>query len=371
MSVAWNVAALGGLASGAAGWLLAAAVFFAGPSRTQNRRLALVLFLEGATGWWGGALTLLAEDAPTAFGAQATAEVAFGLMMFAYPSFLATLATPLVRALRRRSAQVVLAMGALAFAVFFLARTRLFLADVGPSEYSSFFPVNGPLFVPFLVVPSLVVFAFGLLASVSMWRLAPPGTPARRQGATYAFAFAVRDVAWSVFLLDAFVLRVGIVGPLTFNALLLVFQAALAYGILRTQLFDLDLRLKRLLRRGTLVGVFLGAFFIAVAIAEQYLQRYGVLVGGVAAGLLLFALRPIERAADRFADKAMPRVRDDEEYRTVRKRDVYRAAVASALQDGAFTEKERDVLATLAQELGLGPAEMRAIERDARADAPA
>ena len=63
----------------------------------------------------------------------------------------------------------------------------------------------------------------------------------------------------------------------------------------------------------------------------------------------------------------MPRVQDTPEYRTVRKRAVYRAAVESAMQDGAVTEKERDVLATLADQLGLGAGEARAIEREARA----
>ncbi|HLE97817.1 MAG TPA: hypothetical protein VI997_10640, partial [Candidatus Thermoplasmatota archaeon] len=100
-------------------------------------------------------------------------------------------------------------------------------------------------------------------------------------------------------------------------------------------------------------------------VAEQCLQRHGAVVGGVAVGLLLFAVRPIERAADRLADTAMPRVQDTDEYRTVRKREVYRAAVESALQDGIITEMERDVLATLQHELGIPAPEALRIERAA------
>lgn len=139
----------------------------------------------------------------------------------------------------------------------------------------------------------------------------------------------------------------------------------LAYGVARGYVLDIDLRLKWTIRRGALVGAFLAVFFVAAAVAEQYLSRYGALVGGVAVGLLLFALRPIERAADRFADRAMPRVRDTAEYRTVRKREVYRATIDGALADGDLSDRERDMLARLQDQLGLSGTEAREIEREA------
>lgn len=365
--MAWNAIGLGGLGSGVVGWLLAAVVLAAAPGRSANRRLALVLFLEGATGWTGGGLVFLADSAATAYAAQAVADVAFGAMVLAYLAFLGTLPSPLSRPLRPHLVGLALAAGALTFAVWFVLSPELFVADVAASPFGPFFPVNGPLAVPVLIVPSVVVFLYGLAAAIAMWRTAPLGTAARKQGATYAVAFAVRDVAWIAFLLDAFVLHVGLLGPHVFNALLLVFQLVLAYGILKHQLLDIDLRVKWTIRRGALVGAFVAAFFVVAAIAEQYLQRYGVLVGGIAVGLLLFALRPLERAADRLADRAMPRVHDSQEYRLIRKRQVYTAAVESAMQDGTVTDKERDVLATLADQLGLTAGEARAIERDALA----
>jgi len=89
-----------------------------------------------------------------------------------------------------------------------------------------------------------------------------------------------------------------------------------------------------------------------------------------AVGLLLLVMRPLEAAAGRIANAAMPHVQDTDEYRTVRKREVYRAAVERALQDGEVSEKERDVLAALAQELGLGPKGALDVERDARGARP-
>lgn len=60
----------------------------------------------------------------------------------------------------------------------------------------------------------------------------------------------------------------------------------------------------------------------------------------------------------------MPRVQDTDAYRTVRKREVYRAALESAAADGEVTDKERDVLATLQEQLGIAPTDALAMERD-------
>jgi hypothetical protein len=363
MALQWNAVGLGGVVSGAAGWVLAAIVLFAAPGRPANRRLALVLFLEGATGWTGGGLVFMTDSAATAYAAQATAHTAFGAMVFAYLAFLATIASPLTRPLRGRVVTAMLLVGAFASVAFIVKRTELFIAGVGPPP--DHFPVNGPLAVPVLILPGLVVFVYGLVAAITMWRRSARGTPSRRQGAAYALAFGIRDVAWILFVLDIFVLQLGLISPHVFNAVLLAFQLILSYGILKHQLFDIDLKIKWTIRRGTLTGVFLAAFFVAFAIAEQFLQQYGIIAGGVAVGLLLFVLRPVERAADRLANAAMPHVRDDAEYRTVRKREVYRATVEGALSDGAISGKERDMLVRLQDQLGLSGTEAHEIEKDA------
>lgn len=140
----------------------------------------------------------------------------------------------------------------------------------------------------------------------------------------------------------------------------------LAYGVLRTQVFDIDLRVKAGLRRGTVGAVFVAVFFVASEGTAAFLSEWlGAAVGLGAAALLVFALAPLQRMAERISDRAMPTVVDTEEYRVVKKRELYRAAMESAASDGVITERERDLLATLAQELGLGPAEARAIEREA------
>lgn len=114
----------------------------------------------------------------------------------------------------------------------------------------------------------------------------------------------------------------------------LVFTALLGYGILRYQLLDIDLQIKRAIGRATVATTFAALVFVTAVTAENFLtDRYGWIAGGVAAGLLLFALTPLQRFAEHVADRAMPHVRDDSEYRLVKKLEVFRAAYEGALED--------------------------------------
>jgi uncharacterized membrane protein YebE (DUF533 family) len=107
----------------------------------------------------------------------------------------------------------------------------------------------------------------------------------------------------------------------------------------------------------------LAVFFVATAIAEQYLQGYGLVVGGLAIGLLLFAIRPVECAIDRMADRAMPKTTGTPEYLAQRKHEIYRAAIEDAMRDGVVSAKERALLLRLAENLGLTGDESTRIER--------
>jgi uncharacterized membrane protein YebE (DUF533 family) len=142
----------------------------------------------------------------------------------------------------------------------------------------------------------------------------------------------------------------------------------LGYAILRQQLLGIELKLKWTLRRGALAAIILAAFFVVSQLVQTFVGGFVPgLAGAAVAGLLLFAITPLQRFADRLADKAMPGVADTKEYRTVRKREVYRAAVESAMEDGVITAKERGVLATLADQLGLGAKEAHDVEKAALA----
>ncbi|HVM45427.1 MAG TPA: hypothetical protein VM582_05775 [Candidatus Thermoplasmatota archaeon] len=362
VEVLW--AAIPALLAGLTGAVIAAWIFSRRPGSTEHR--AVAMFVWTISFGWAVSYGLSAfGDAAGAFWRPAfkTAYFSWSLGLVAYLWIVSTLPTPVARGLARPavlwSATVALLVVALVYGTTpFLASSVLGMGA-------------GALFD--LVWMGIIL--AGSLVAFSAWRSAPPGLVRRKHG-LFAIAFIVHDASLLAFLgsawafLNLFPQPPDLLGPWYLavpGVATLLFQALLLYGILSTQLFDIDLRLKRTLRRGTLVGAFLGVFVVVAAIVEQWLQQYGVLLGGLAVGLMLLALRPIERAADRLAERAMPAVQDTAEYRTVRKREVYRAAIESALREGDITEKERGMLATFASELGLTPKETHDIEREARA----
>lgn len=159
---------------------------------------------------------------------------------------------------------------------------------------------------------------------------------------------------------DWFVVSMGWAAAATAEALLL------AYAVLREQVLGFDVAVKVTLRRSTMAAAFVAVFF-AVSEAAAYVlgEATGSVYLGIAGtALLVFFIAPLERLAGRVVDRAMPNVKETPAYLERRKREIYRAAIESAIRDGVVTEAERDVLATLADELGLSAGEARALERD-------
>jgi hypothetical protein len=139
----------------------------------------------------------------------------------------------------------------------------------------------------------------------------------------------------------------------------------LAYAILRHQLLGLDVKVKWTVRRGTLAAVFIGVFLVVTQVAQNYLSQYGVLAGGIAAGVLLFALTPLQRFAERVADTAMPDVKAVSEMSGAERLAVYRDAAVQAWEDGTLDRSERALLDRLQKSLRLRPEEAMRVEQDA------
>ncbi|MGQ0536050.1 MAG: hypothetical protein ACT4PT_08250 [Methanobacteriota archaeon] len=367
MGLYWNPLGALGLSNALAIWALAAAIYLAAPQATQNRRLAVFLSIEAAMYSGGAGWIYLVEEPHWAYAAQTLTEIASPLLIAAYLSFLATLETPSVRPLRARGVLPTLWVVAVLGALFVASRPGLVVSGVEAVPFSRWESVPGPYewVRGYLLAAS---FLFGLLVALSMWLGAPQGSARRARGRVYALAFGIRDVSGALVFTDV-TTRLGLTTPFMeqagYQTLIVGFYLLLAYGILRHQLFDIDLKLKWTIRRGTVAAAFVAVFFAASELAQSYFAaRGGLVVGIVAAAALVFALQPLHRFADRISDAAMPNVRDTEEYRLVKKREVYRAAVESAAWDGTITERERDVLATLQEQLGIRPTEARALERD-------
>jgi hypothetical protein len=184
-------------------------------------------------------------------------------------------------------------------------------------------------------------------------------------------ARAARHVAWAALLLPLAGLMVtALPGDLprtlgTNGIARILTVALLAYGILRYQVLGLEVKVKWSVSRGTLAGVFLAVFFIVAQLAQNYLSsELGLLAGGVAAGLMLFALTPLQRFAERVADTAMPGVKPVGAMSHDDRVALYRDQLRAAWADGTLTQDERRMLAIARERLRITDAEAMRCERE-------
>jgi hypothetical protein len=137
----------------------------------------------------------------------------------------------------------------------------------------------------------------------------------------------------------------------------------IAYGILRTQLFDIDLHIRWTIKQST-VGIAIFTIVLIVSEGAEWLlsDRLGDYWGLLAAVVIAFSLRPLQSFAEKVAATAMPNTHNTPEYKSGRKRQVYESAIAEALQDGGISAKERSLLVHLRDSLGISESEAEAIE---------
>jgi hypothetical protein len=226
-----------------------------------------------------------------------------------------------------------------------------------------------------LYVALVALFVFAFVASVRVWH-ASTGA-ARKRARIFAVAFGFRDLCWGfIYATQVWDLWVGDYAtvftgmpPWFFVYTLGTFVAVplIAYGILRTQLFDIDLRIRWTIKQSTLAAAVIAIVYVLSEGASQLLSsELGNVAGLFAAAVVVFFLAPLQRFAERVAHAAMPNTHNTPEYTTFRKLQVYEAAVVDALP-GGISEKERALLRRLQDSLGILATDAAAIERDLQA----
>ncbi len=223
--------------------------------------------------------------------------------------------------------------------------------------------------VPFYVVICIVL-TWGFAAALHTWYTA--SSPAERERArAFTLAFGMRDVIWTLTFAYFTAAWYGLIGqgledlpgryntypvllPLSYELAVIFYVPLVAYGVLRVQLFDIDLRIKRALKRGTVAAAFVATFFVISEFAGNYLSsRFGTVLGILGTGALMFFLDPIQRAAERLSNAAMPNTLDTPEYESFRKLQVYDSALRAALEDGHVSARQRRVLDSMIESMGI------------------
>lgn len=252
------------------------------------------------------------------------------------------------------------------FSVFFVS-SRLLTASAGygpPLTVTQYWMVNW-VTTMFALVPALA----GIFL---LWAVG------RRQGDADLRGWARRFSLWLLAPAAAGVGTVIVAGlvdlgsfplPAAMDGVFaLVLAALVAYAMLRHQLFDLDVKVKWTISKGTVAAIFLAVFFVVANVAQNVLgQRMGLVLGGAASGMLFFALAPLQRVAERIADTALPGVKSPGDMTPEDRRQAYREAARQAWSDGAMSRDERAMLDRLRETLRLPEAEAHRIEREASA----
>lgn len=338
----WDPLGAAGAALFALHFVIAGFVLFSAPGRPANRWLAPVLVLEAFPGE-GGLFALLFTDPGVRYalgsGVAEPAGVAFTILLLGFLGI--ALETPLVYPFRRRAVRWSLIVTAV------LAAGALVLAP-GAGAYDWFlFPIT------------LLVVLFSVVAAIDAYRRTPPGTLVRKRARAYLLAFGTRDVAiiWAILSLIA---RADASPPLWFDitwiTLILLYLGFLVYGILKTQLFDIDVKLRWTVHKGTIAAIFGAVFVVVMQLAENALnQRFGWVWGGIAAGLLLFGLAPIMRLAERVSKAAVPQAKPLDALSDDERGAFYADHVRAAWEDGSIDRSDRALLNTLRNRLGLPP----------------
>jgi hypothetical protein len=232
--------------------------------------------------------------------------------------------------------------------------------------------VAGPGWVAIAALLTLS-YVFGLV-TILLVRQTAHGPLAKRKATMLALAFGSRDLTWG-FIYSLLVVG-RFLGPMEWMvkyqpvvwvmaSALTIYVCLMVYGIVSDHLFDIDLKIKWTLERGTIAAIFIAVFFVVSEGASAFLsEQLGSLVGIIATGGLVFALAPLQRAAEKLANQAMPSVQDTPEYRSYRKLQVYGEAVAEAMSKGPISPVARVVLNRLRVQLELDGAEADALERE-------
>lgn len=367
MGLTWTAWALPGLLTVVLAWTGVVVVLRTAPHRSLNRRLAVLLFLEGL--WLGSGVFYMIEDPGVAYPVGAVAVAAMATLPFQYLSFLgASLRTPLVRPFRSGTAVLLLGLAGAGAALWVLLSPSSFITELYSPSWATWnfrFRPMGQRAAQVLGVAAL----FGLIAALHAYRNSSPGSAARNRAKWFAIAFGIRDVYVGVAnLLYPVVRDTPLWGDFIYNAgqvsVYLVYLLLLTYGVLRTQLFDIDLKVKFALEQSTVGAFFAGAFFAGDYLLQRIIPVEGVVLGFLASAAIALALRPIQRFAEGFANRVMGDVEDTAEYIRARKHTVYRAALEGAVEDGLISDRERAILRRLREQLDISADTGRELEQE-------
>lgn len=135
------------------------------------------------------------------------------------------------------------------------------------------------------------------------------------------------------------------------------------YALVRYRLFGVDVRFT--IKASTLAGLFVAVFLVVDQLVQALSsQAFGAVAGAIAAGLLLFAIHPLQRFAERLARKAAPQSTPPTALPRDDRLALFREQLELAWGDGVLTRKERLLFDRLRTQLGISGEEAALLESE-------
>ena len=283
------------------------------------------------------------------------------LMLVLYPIFVAhALPLPLLKRVTGVPGRIALwSVGLLLLVWVALDHTKIFVSSFDPDMV-----LYLVMCIMFLLI--FIVSLFGLKTASS--RLA------REKMRAFVLAFGIRDIAWASVYLAAATGWINSEGREAVINLLYAGSTALyipivAYGILKVQLLDIEIRLQSTVRNTVLASAFIAVFYLISESANNFISnQLGDILGFVVCAVLAIFLAPLHRWADRFARKL---VRVDNEipgYADDRRMQIYNSAVEEALAYGQVNRGQLALLDRLKDSLNISAGDARRIELELQFD---
>ena len=260
-----------GIVTALIAWSAAAFVLTQVPDRSIARRFSLLLFLEGVmiiTSW--ASPTNWITDFETWRTINLVHVINDSLLVAIYLPTIAVIVDSRMARFFRGSPGIwiplIIGLGGAALAI---ARPDWF---IGPAEtvtpiaderMTFFQPKAGGVW-PFVFIFLTISYTYGLIATIRAWWTADSPFSKRKNG-ILALAFGIRDFFWgTMFLYSTITLFMGIEVKIDDVILSLHIAAAALiayilltlYGVASAQLFDIDLKIKWTLQRGTVAAAY-------------------------------------------------------------------------------------------------------------------
>lgn len=191
---------------------------------------------------------------------------------------------------------------------------------------------------------------------------------AREKALAFVAAFGIRDLAWaSVYLAAAtgWIEGRDTLFNLIYVGSTLLYIPIVAYGILKVQLLDIEIRLQSTIRNTVLASTFVAVFYVISEGTNALIEnQLGDVAGFVACALLAIFLAPLHRWAERFAAKLVNADTGTPDYAENRGLQIYTAAVDEAMAYGEIHPGQIALLDRLRDTLQISENDARKIELD-------